>query len=119
MAEKTLRKPELLRGKKTIAKLFNEGSSFFLYPYKVVFALNPEPGTPHRILVTVPKKRFKKAVDRNKIKRRIKESYRLNKQLLHTEKPLIFAYIYLADKILSFQEIEDKLKQSLLRLNKS
>ena len=120
MVRKTLKKPEILRGKKVIADLFEQGRSFQLYPFKVVNR-KVEMGTlpPHRILVSVPKRHFKRAVDRNKLKRRIREAYRHNKQYLDPEKPLIFAYIYLSKEILPYHQIEGKLKEGLLRLNKS
>lgn len=74
--------------------------------------------TANQVLITVPKKTFRKAVDRNKLKRRIREAWRLNKYILEDsrkEKYLI-AYIYIAREVLPFKEIEAKLKDSLLRL---
>jgi ribonuclease P protein component len=70
----------------------------------------------------VPKRNFKKAVDRNKIKRRLRESYRSNKMLLNVGENKInsyfIAYIYVGKQILPYKEIEDKLKSSLGRLQK-
>ena len=73
----------------------------------------------HQVLISIPKKRFKRAVDRNKLKRRIKEAYRLHKQVLGEEIQnfyLLIGYIYVGREIANYQEVEEKLKQSLLRL---
>ncbi|PTB94065.1 ribonuclease P protein component [Marivirga lumbricoides] len=119
------KKEERLSSKKIIKELFNKGSSFYLFPFKVLYLKNSfvtsENLKPHQILVTVPKKKFKKAADRNPIKRRVRESYRLQKHLispdqLHTS--LWIAYIYTTDKALPFSLIQEKLKMTLERLEK-
>ena len=72
----------------------------------------------HQTLITVPRKRYKKAVDRNCLKRRIKEAYRLNKHVLDhsTTDYLLIGYIYIGKEILDYHLIAEKLKQSLQRL---
>ncbi len=74
-------------------------------------------------MVTVPKRNFKKAVDRNLLKRRVREAYRLNKPLyLNTEGSsefLAIAYIYIAKEIHDFDLIQNKLIETLRRLDKS
>ncbi|MDQ3393659.1 MAG: ribonuclease P protein component [Bacteroidota bacterium] len=116
---KTFHKSERLNSRKLIQELFDKGSSFFLYPLKVIFFSAP-PGSPNQVLFSVPKRNFKKAVDRNKIKRRLRESYRSNKTILmYGEKntnSYLIAFIYLGKEILTFNEINDKLKSSLGRL---
>lgn len=123
--EKPLRyhfpRTERLRSKKQIEELFSKGSSFYLYPFRVVFLYAEEtPDTMPQFLVSVSKRNFKKATDRNKIKRRIKEAYRLNKHRLKTDsqgrKPTLLAYIYTAKQILDFHTIEEKLTASFSRL---
>lgn len=84
---------------------------------------NPDPDADcHQMMATVPKKRFKKAVDRNRVKRLIKESYRLQKHQLvsppETQKYWLIAYIYIAREIHDYPFIKNKLKDSLGRLNK-
>ena len=73
------------------------------------------------ILVSVPKKRFKRAVKRNRVKRQIREAYRKNKgelkQLLtEKEQKLAIAFIYLSDQLTSSVEIEEKVKLLLARM---
>ncbi len=116
----TLRKKERLSSKKHIQELFDDGSSFFLFPFKVFYQAHNEDTLPTQWLISVPKKLHKRAVDRNLIKRRVREAYRLHKHQisLSSEKSLFIAYIYVSKEILPYSEIENKLNQSLHRLNK-
>lgn len=112
---------ERLRSKKLIEELFSKGSSFHLYPFRVVFIYAEEASdTMPQFLVSVSKRNFKKATDRNKIKRRIREAYRLNKHRLTIDSkgrnPILLAYIYTAKEILDFHTIEGKLTASFSRL---
>ena len=76
----TFKKEERLCSKRLLEKLFHNGSSFLLYPYRIVWLAEKLPAkVPVQVVINVPKRRFKKAVDRNLIKRRIREIYRLNK----------------------------------------
>jgi len=111
----TFGKVERLNSKIQIAELFAKGDSFFKYPFKVIVHHKPETAKPLvSILISVPKRSFKKAVDRNRIKRLIREAYRLNKHIVyeHLGQNAIsvnLAFIYTAKSILSFQEIERKI----------
>lgn len=113
----TFKKSERLSHKKTIQELFTKGSSFYLYPFKVISRAGDDASV-HQILISVPKRSFKKAVMRNRIKRRVREAYRLNKHLLNTDVKLQIAYIYTAKELLDFKIIERKLIDSLERLKK-
>ena len=100
--------------------LFSHGKSFFLEPFRIVF-LKKDFDTNHcsRIQIVVPKRNISKAVDRNKIKRFIREAYRKNKKSLidnlEFHKTVIdFSLIYQIDEIKSFSFIEEKIKAILL-----
>lgn len=114
-------KSERLTGKKKIEELFKRGSSFYLGSF-LVRVLSLECEGPNQILISVPKKKFKRAVDRNLIKRRIREAYRLNKHLLDSvtqSRPLSIGFIYLSSEILTFDNIQSQLIQCLERLGKT
>ncbi|MFA6277167.1 MAG: ribonuclease P protein component, partial [Pedobacter sp.] len=74
-------KEERLCSKKSLDLLFKNGSSFLLYPFRITFLFVNEPHKyPTQVVINVAKKRYKHAVDRNLIKRRTREAYRLHKQ---------------------------------------
>ena len=76
----TFSKQERLTGKTSIDQLFNEGKSFNLFPFKVFYSIVDLPATPvARLLIAIPKKKVKHAVDRNRVRRLVREAYRLNK----------------------------------------
>src|SRR5690554_6622772 len=81
MVKNTLSKEERLCSKRSIDGLFAKGSSFVLYPFRFVVLQSPDE-QPAKILFSVSKRKFRKAVDRNWIKRRMREAYRLNKNFI-------------------------------------
>ncbi|MGM9479256.1 ribonuclease P protein component [Pedobacter sp. GSP4] len=77
----TFNKEERLCSRKYLDLLFKNGSSFLLYPFRISYLFVDEPASVQaQVVINVPKKRYKRAVDRNLLKRRIREAYRLNKQ---------------------------------------
>lgn len=79
----TFRKNERLSGRNSVETLFDAGKSFNLNPFKIFYTVEAAGMPPEvRILVAVSKKKFRHAVDRNRLKRKIREAYRLNKSLL-------------------------------------
>ena len=112
MEKLRLKKKERLSGKKSIQELFDKGSSFYLYPFKVHFL---KAGA-HQFLVSVPKSLFKRAVDRNLIKRRVREGYRLNKVNFVSAHFFSIAYIYTAKEILPSAVIHQKITLSFDKL---
>lgn len=123
MNRNTFCKAERLHGKKPIDELFSGGSgSFLVFPFRVIFMeVEPTGDYPVAILISVPKKRVRRATKRNLVKRQIRESYRLNKHelacALNTKgKGLAVALIYLSAEILPTVEINRKLKAVLDRI---
>ena len=105
---------EKLKSKTTIDSLFSEGKSVSKYPLRLVYVENTEPNAEViKMGVSVSKKYFKKAVDRNYFKRVLRETYRLNKAILleNNEKKYAFMFFYQTKDRLSYEEIELKTKQ--------
>jgi len=84
--EESFTKRERLCGIKAVSELFAKGRTINMPPLRVVYRVIPSDGSqpPLRVLISVPKRHFKKAVDRNLIRRRIREVWRRNKLLLMT-----------------------------------
>jgi ribonuclease P protein component len=120
MGRFTFKKAERLSKEKTIQELFNKGSSFYLYPFKVVYMLNPDQSaTALQILISVSSRNFPRAVDRNLIKRRVREAYRLQKEIIwHGSKKGVFAFLYTSKSVLPFIEIKSKLFLVLKKIEK-
>lgn len=119
MGKFTFGKAERLKKEKVIQELFNEGSSFYLFPFKVFYRPHPDPEYPfNQVLVSVSKKNFKRAVDRNRIKRLTREAYRLQKYLLPQSPRIIIGFIYAHKEILLFDEVKKRLQLSLDRLSR-
>jgi len=119
----TFSKEERLCSRTLIKGLFSGGSSFFVYPFAVHYQLVPasEAAYPAQVTFVVSKKRFKRAVDRNLLKRRMREIYRLNKvnfyeQLRTEKKELVFLVSYSAQDIQSFDFLQRKLIKLLDKL---
>jgi ribonuclease P protein component len=119
----TFKKEERLCNKRLIDGLFTNGSSFLCYPFKVSFSIVP-PGQPFaaQVLFAVAKKRYKRAVDRNYIKRRMREAYRLSKQeilynhLQAVDKTIVLSISYIGKEISEYDLIEKKMQKALLQL---
>ena len=104
-------KEEKLKSKKTIDLLFSEGKSVSKYPLRLVFVETDfEENVPLKMGVSVSKKNFKNAVDRNYFKRVLRECYRLNKHLLaaNLQKKYAFMFFYQTKDRLTYQEINQK-----------
>jgi ribonuclease P protein component len=111
------KKYERLTGEKRIDGLFNGGSSFSSYPFRIVWfkAIREDEGSPVKILFSIPKRLFGKAHDRNLIRRRIREAYRLHKEplfkLLADEKnvQLLMAVVFTGKELLPYSQVEPRM----------
>jgi ribonuclease P protein component len=124
----TFGKEERLCSKKIIHRLFHESNDFSEFPFKVLWIYTPLPTEKStQVLISIPIKNFKKAVDRNVLKRMIREAYRLNKNALQSsltakQRQLAFSLIYIGKNILTYKELENKIiliLQRLLQLNEN
>ena len=122
----TFKKEERLCSKKLLDKLFHNGSSFLIYPFRIVsLSETLTVNFPAQVVIAVSKRKFKRAVDRNLIKRRVREAYRLNKTaclysfLAEKELNLIISIHYVGKDIAEYQFIEKKLKKALEKLTES
>lgn len=106
----TYPKNEKLKSHSTIGLLFSEGKSVSKYPLRLVYIESPNSDEKIKIGVSVSKRYFKKAVDRNRYKRLLRESYRLNKHILldTIQQPMAFMLLYQTNEKLSFYEIQEK-----------
>jgi ribonuclease P protein component len=139
----TFKRNERLKSEKLITQLFRKGNSFACYPLRLVYAEIPDPLSilpdfdaqkttdtppelsqlsPVEFALSVPKKAFKRAVDRNILRRRIREAYRLNKidlykylinSKLHADKRFAFMVLYTAKEEMPFSEIEKGIKKMI------
>lgn len=109
-------KKHKLKSKTSIDLLFSKGKSVSKYPLRLVYAVADEKHLDDELMkmgVSVSKKYFKHAVDRNYFKRILRETYRLNQHLLRSnlDKPYNFMFFYQTKERLSYQEIEQKTVQ--------
>jgi len=120
MKQHTLRKSERLCHQPTIESIFKLGKTHYAYPFKILtLPITTQTHPLPQVLIVVSKRTFKHAVDRNRIKRLIREAYRKNKTLLTIKTPPpTLAIIYVGKTILPAADIERKLILILQRISK-
>lgn len=118
----TFSKNERLCSKILIDRLIETGKSFNHSPYRITWLPIAESSAPIKVVISVPKRSFKKAVDRNRLKRQTREVYRKQKQNVYDvlgEKKILLLIVYTAKTKIEFKELELKLKEALERLSKT
>lgn len=116
--EFTYPKAERLKSRTAINSLFIKGKSIAVFPLRLAYIETTlEPSENIKIGVSVSKKHFKKAVDRNYFKRVLRECYRLNKHLIvnKSDKKYAIMFFYQTKDRLSYQEIHEKTVQLFLK----
>jgi len=118
-----LSKAERLNKKIVIEKMFEHGASqsFVIFPFRIVYM--PVESGETSILISVSKRYFKQAVKRNRVKRQIREAYRLNKKdLLDTlqqhNSGMVIAFMYLSNELIASEIISEKVRKALLCISK-
>lgn len=124
LVSRTFRKDEKLCSQKLMGELFLSGNSFLSYPLRIVWKIFGElpSESPAQAGFSVPKKMFKHAVDRNILKRRMRESYRLHKSELYnslnqSEKRIALMMIYIAKEELPLSKIEPAVIKAIGKIN--
>lgn len=122
MPDVRLRKEERLKSRKQLGALFAEGRSTFVYPVRFIWMTTPRDGAyPVRVAFGVSRKRWKRAVDRNLFKRRMRESYRHHKLILYQlpippDQQILISCLYTADVECAFEQIHAAIGKGLKRL---
>lgn len=117
-----LSKEEKLRSRTSVERLFGEGKSLMAFPLRAVYRLRQPGEAPAQFLITIPKKRIRKAVGRVTLRRRVRESYRLNRrQLLQPELDnhglgVDIAFVYLDTSLAPYSVINEKMTSLLQRI---
>ncbi|MDA3818824.1 MAG: ribonuclease P protein component [Prolixibacteraceae bacterium] len=118
-------KEERLSSKTLIDKIFTGGEPLFAYPFRIiVLPVDYDEKTSAKVLFTVPKRNFKRAVHRNQIRRRMREAYRLNKNELTSllgeqNQSLALMFIYVEKEIKDYRTIEKGMKKALRKIQRS
>lgn len=125
--KKTFPKAEKLKSEKRIAQLFREGNSVMAYPIRAVWlagklVVGKSEEKKVQVAVSVPKRVFKTAVERNRLKRQIREAWRLQKHLFKEKlppdsPPISMMLIYVAKEKLSFLEIEGGVRKLIRKFS--
>ena len=112
----TLGKQERLKSKKLIEKLYAEGESVKTFPLRMVFVQTAHTSEfPCQVGVSVAKRNYKLAVDRNRLKRLMRETYRLQKEIVYDnlEEPYVFMISYIGREEIKFEDLYLKMEKLL------
>jgi len=121
MTKQTFRRGERLKSRKLIQQLFEKGQSFGTYPLRLVWmeVESPQSDYPVQFTVSVSKRKFKRAVQRNRLKRRVREAWRLQKAGLYAKLPegkqFAFLVIYTGKEAFDYAAIEKAMRKMIRR----
>ena len=108
-----------LKSRKTIRLLFEDGKQLKKFPLKLMFSPSLfSEDVKQQVAFSVPKRNFKRAVDRNHLKRLLRESYRLQQHnIKETKTQYALMFIYIGKEKITFEALQDKMEQLLLKFN--
>ena len=112
----TLGKQERLKSKKLIEKLYAEGDSVKIFPLRMMYVQTVHTSEfPCQVGVSVAKRNYKLAVDRNRLKRLMRETYRLQKQIVYNnlDKPYVFMISYIGREEIKYEDLYLKMEKLL------
>ncbi len=122
--DQKLRKPERLKREKQIEQLIRQGQGFLLFPFRVIW-MKEQTQSPYPVQVafSVPKRRIRKAHDRNRVRRRTREAYRLHKNILYEplllhQHSIIMMLVYVSDQVLDYDSISKGIGMILKRVGR-
>jgi ribonuclease P protein component len=120
------RKEERLKSNLAIQALLKKGRSLSSFPLKIFWIITEDPSQefPVRVAVSVPRKKFRSAVDRNLLKRRIRESYRQNKHslydfLMQSDLKISMVILFLGDEFIPYDRLDSVVKSLFSKLIKN
>ena len=112
----TLGKQERLKSKKLIEKLYAEGDSVKTFPLRLMYVQTAHTSEfPCQVGVSVAKRNYKLAADRNRLKRLMRETYRLQKQIVYNnlDKPYVFMISYIGREEIKYEDLYLKMEKLL------
>ncbi|MBP5341067.1 MAG: ribonuclease P protein component [Bacteroidales bacterium] len=124
MVNYTFPKEERLCSRKQIDQLYDEGNRLMAFPWSVQWMKLDNPASPRcQVLIVAPKRKFRHAVDRNRVKRLTRECYRLRKSTLYSfldehRLNIVFSMVYVHNEILTFDQLGHKMDKLLAALEK-
>ncbi len=113
-----LPRAQIMRAQKAIEELFHKSSSSFLYPYKAVYCLQNSNASVSQVLFVVPKKQFRKAHERNRIRRLMREAYRLLPVESRFTRPIQLGLIYVGKKEEDLAMLQKRMQKLCVEISK-
>lgn len=116
----TFNRLERLKSQTLISRLFKDSQSFIAYPLRVAWIELSHADAPAQVVISVPKRVFKTAVSRNRLKRQIREAWRLHKHLFYEKRSVqprvAMLLMYIAKEPLPYSEIEAGIKKLVRKM---